>query len=324
MTFKPAWWCPGAHLQTLWANRLRPRPPLALRRERIELADGDFVDLDWTSNSRGPIVLMLHGLQGSSNSRYARSVLGAVDRAGWRGALLHFRGCSGEPNRLPRAYHSGETGDLDQIVQLLHQREPSTAIAVIGVSLGGNVLLKWLGETGDRAPVVAAVAISVPYELSRAADKLDSGFSRLYQWDLMFALRNALEQKRRQVVLPLTLTTPLRFRSIRDFDDRVTAPLHGFRDAAHYYSVSSARQYLKHIAVPTLLIHALDDPFMVPDVVPKQHELADCVTLDIHRSGGHVGFVAGRWPWRPHYWLEERVPAFLRSFIPSPAFAGKG
>ena len=312
--FAPAWWCRNPHLQTVLPNRLRPRPRLALRRERIELADGDFVDIDWTPNATGPIVLLLHGLQGSSRSRYALALARAFARAGWRGAILHFRGCSGEPNRLARSYHSGETGDTAYVVETIRRREPHTPLAAVGVSLGGNVLLKWLGERGASAPLAAAVAVSVPFLLARAADRLETGFARLYQWELLYSLRRALALKRRRVHLPL-LVDPARLKCMRDFDDHVTAPLHGFRDAAHYYAEASSRPYLRHIRVPTLLIQARDDPFMTPDVIPAPEELPACVTLELQAHGGHVGFVAGNWPWRPRYWLEERVPEFLHAYL---------
>ncbi|HEX7044165.1 MAG TPA: hydrolase [Burkholderiales bacterium] len=315
LPFEPAWWCRNPHLQTILPNRMRPRPAVAFRRERIELPDGDFADIDWSGGAEGPIVLLLHGLQGSSRSRYAAALARAFGAAGWRTAVLHFRGCSGEPNRLPRSYHSGETGDTDYVVRLLHAREPQAPLAAVGVSLGGNVLLKWLGERGADAPVCAAVAISVPFVLARAAERLESGFARIYQWELLYSLCAALEAKRRSVQLPLALGRRVRFRRMRDFDDCVTAPLHGFRDAAHYYEASSSRPYLPRIRVPTLLIQARDDPFMYPDVIPEPHELPPCVTLEAHEHGGHVGFVGGRWPWRPRYYLEERVPQFLRAHL---------
>jgi predicted alpha/beta-fold hydrolase len=309
--FRPAWWCRNPHVQTIFPNRLRPRPALALRRERVELPDGDFIDIDWTARDTGPIVLLLHGLQGSSRSHYARSLARSFDRAGWRTAVVHFRGCSGEPNRLARSYHSGETGDIAYLAGMLRERHPDVPFAAVGVSLGGNVLLKWLGETGAANPLSAAVAISVPFLLNRAADRLETGFARLYQWELLYSLRRALKIKRRRVDLPLTIGKLSRLKTMRDFDDHVTAPLHGFRDSAHYYTESSSRQYLRDIRVPTLLIQARDDPFMTPDVIPAPHELSASVRLEAYPHGGHVGFVGGTWPWRPFYWLEERVPAFL-------------
>lgn len=279
------------------------------------MPDGDFVDIDWTSSTDGPIVLLLPGLQGSSRSRYVAGLASAIDRCGWRAAVMHFRGCSGEPNRLARSFHCGETGDVAYIVQHLRKREPRTPLAAVGVSLGGNVLLKWLGETGARAPIVAAVAISVPFVLDRVMDKLETGVSRLYQWDMLRSLRVAFEQKRRLVKLPEGVGDFSGLRRLRDFDNRVTAPLHGFRSAEQYYATSSARSYLRHIRVQTLIIQAEDDPFMPPDVIPQAHELPACVTLETHRHGGHVGFVGGRWPWRPRYFLEERVPDFLEPYL---------
>lgn len=313
--FKAAWWCRNPHVQTIFPNRLRPRPSLSLRRERVELPDGDFIDIDWTERSSGPIVLLLHGLQGSSRSHYARSLARAFHRAGWRTAIVHFRGCSGEPNRLARSYHSGETGDVAYVASMLRRRHPGVPLAAVGVSLGGNVLLKWLGETGAANPLAAAVAVSVPFLLNRAADRLEAGFARLYQWELLYSLRKAIETKRRRVPLPLAVEKVSRLKTMRDFDDQVTAPLHGFRDSAHYYAESSSRQFLRFIRVPTLLIQASDDPFMTPDVIPEPRELSACTRLEVFPHGGHVGFVSGTWPWRPRYWLEERVPAFLRDFL---------
>lgn len=324
--FEAAWWCRNPHLQTIFPNRLRPRPRLRLRRERIELPDGDFIDIDWSLNAEGPIVLLLHGLQGSSRSHYARALGQRFERAGWRVAVMHFRGCSGEPNRLARGYHSGDTGDVAYAARLLRQRYPVTPLAAVGVSLGGNVLLKWLGETGTANPLAAAVAISVPFLLNRAADRLETGFARMYQWDLLFALRHALKVKRRRVAVPLAINDLSRLKTIRDFDDHVTAPLHGFRDSVHYYAESSSRQFLPRIRVPTLIIQARDDPFMTPDVIPEPSELSNSTRLEVFPHGGHVGFVGGAWPWRPRYYLEERVPAFLRAYLAerSSAFTATG
>jgi len=313
--FKPAWWCRGPHAQTLWARLVRRAPRVALRRERLELPDGDFIDLDWTTHGGGPIVIVLHGLEGSSDSPYARGILRAIDSRGWRGVVMHFRGCSGEPNRLPRSYHSGDTGDLVYLVETLRRREPRTPLATVGYSLGGNVLLKWLGKSGEQAPLRAAVAVSVPFVLSHAAERLQRGFSRIYQWQLLHSLRDSVETKRRRMMLPLKITDLSALRSFRDFDEHVTAPLHGFDGADHYYAVSSSRQYLEAIAVPTLILHALDDPFMTERTIPRPEELSGHVILELSRRGGHVGFVSGTWPWRSRYWLEERIPAYLARYL---------
>ena len=309
--FTPAWWLPGPHLQTLWPALVRRPRPVRVTRERFELPDGDFVDLDRTGGGSGPIVVILHGLQGSSRSSYAHGLLGAFRRRGWRGVVMHFRGCSGEPNRLPRTYHSGETGDFGHVVRSLRERHPSTPVAAVGFSLGGNVLLKWLAERGNAAEVVAAVAVSVPFRLDRAADRLERGFSRTYKRHLIADLRRAVLRKFRRRPCPIDLAAVCREKTFRGFDDRVTAPLHGFRDAEHYYAAASCRQYLREVARPTLIVHALDDPFMTRDVVPEPAELAPSIRLELSEAGGHVGFVEGGAPWTARYWLEDRIPRFL-------------
>ncbi|MHB8623045.1 MAG: hydrolase [Sulfuricaulis sp.] len=309
--FQPAWWCRGPHMQTMWARLMRHAPHPLLQRERLELPDGDFIDLDWMENRTGPIVIVLHGLEGSSDSPYARGILAAFERRGWRGVVMHFRGCSGEPNRLARSYHSGDIGDLAHLIDAIHRREPQTPLAAVGYSLGGNVLLKWLGKTGEQAPLCAAVAVSVPFVLRDAADRLQQGFSQLYQWQLLRSMRRTVVEKRGRMDLPIKVRDLSTLKSFRDFDEYVTAPLHGFDSADHYYTVSSSRQYLKDITVPTLILHAQDDPFMTEASIPRQHELSESVTLELSLRGGHVGFIAGMWPWHPRYWLEERIPAYL-------------
>lgn len=308
--FEAGRWCRNPHLQTL-LPRLRLGRPLALRRERLDLPDGDFVDLDWTLRAQGPIVIVLHGLEGSSRSPYVRGLLRALDGQGFRAAAMHFRGCSGTPNRLPRGYHSGETRDLDYVVRTLAQREPGARLAVVGYSLGGNVLLKWLGEEAGDAPVQSAVAVSVPFVLSLAADRLNRGFSRVYQWKLLLSLRQSLRRKFARSPAPIPLHELGGLRSFWHFDDRVTAPLHGFRDAMDYYTSSSSRQYLHRITVPTLVIHAKDDPFLPPEAIPTPEELSPSIRLELYPHGGHVGFITGSSPWRPVYWLEHRIPEFL-------------
>jgi len=294
-------------MQTLWPFLFRRTPRVALRRERLELPDGDFLDLDWTANDDGPVVLVLHGLEGSSDSKYARGLLKAVHERGWRGAVMHFRGCSGAPNRLLRSYHSGETGDLAYVVDLLRRREPETPLHVVGYSLGGNVLLKWLGEAGKRAPIDSAVAVSVPFVLAESARRLARGFSRVYQWVLLRQLRASVMAKLVYRPLPFDGRMLAGLRSFREFDEHVTAPLHGFAGADDYYERSSSRQYLKGIEIPTLVIHARDDPFMTETAIPQDGELSPAIELELCANGGHVGFVGGEWPWVPAYWLEGRI-----------------
>jgi predicted alpha/beta-fold hydrolase len=313
--FRPAWWLPSAHLQTVWQTLFRASPALDVRRERLELPDGDFVDLDWARAASGPVLLVLHGLEGSVESPYARGMLHAARRRGWRGVLMHFRGCSGEPNRLDRGYHSGDTADLDRVVASLRAREPHTPMAIVGYSLGGNVLLKWLGERGAAAPVAAAAAVSVPFLLDCVADRLAQGASRLYQWWLLRSLRARVERKFAARPAPIDLGAMHRWRTFRSFDDHWTAPLHGFADAADYYRRSSSRPFLRGIRVPTLVVHAIDDPFMTPEVLPAAEELSATTLLEVSPHGGHVGFVAGPWPGRARYWLDERIPAFLAEYM---------
>ena len=316
--FKPAWWCRGAHAQTLWPYFARRRLTVPLRRERIELADGDFVDLDWlATDSAGPIVLILHGLEGSSRSKYALGMLQAIGARDWRGAVMHFRGCSGEPNRLSRSYHSGETLDIGELVAMLKRREPHTDIAVVGYSLGGNVLLKWLGEQGATAPVRAAAAVSVPFLLAESAARLERGFSRVYQWEFVKRLKRSVDAKRRRMALPLKIEDLSGIGSFREFDEHVTAPLHGFAGADDYYARASSRRFLKQIEIPTLILHSRDDPFMLPTTAPRPQELSASTELELYDSGGHVGFVGGDWPWRACYWLERRIPTFLAEILVS-------
>ncbi|HYM48366.1 MAG TPA: alpha/beta fold hydrolase, partial [Burkholderiaceae bacterium] len=198
---------------------------------------------------------------------------------------------------------------------ILKQREPHTPIAAVGYSLGGNVLLKWLGETKTQAPIVAAAAVSVPFLLAKSARRTEQGFSRIYQWELVARLRRSVSAKQRRMRLPLARTDLSGIWRFRDFDEHVTAPLHGFTGADDYYDKSSSRQYLKHIATPTLIIHSSDDPFMTPDTAPARTELSPAIEFELYQRGGHVGFVTGAMPWRARYWLEDRIPDFLGAHL---------
>lgn len=316
LSFQSAWWLRGPHLQTIWPTLCRrPLRHLSLKRERFELEDGDFIDLDWTEKKDGPIVLILHGLEGSIHSPYAKGMLQAISKQGWRGVFMHFRGCSGEMNRLPRGYHSGETSDVARLVETLLSREKCEKIAAVGFSLGGNVLLKWLGESGAKSPLCAAVGISVPFELGKTATRIRQGFSRVYEKHFMRSLCKKIRDKLTMQSLPVSVEVLKELRSLREFDDKITAPLHGFLNADDYYAKSSSRQFLKNITVPTLLLQSKNDPFMTRDILPRQDELSQQVKLELTEAGGHVGFVSGKFPWRPEYWLEKRVPAFLQNYL---------
>ena len=288
-----------------------------MRRERVELEDGDFLDLDWGPRQSGPLVIILHGLQGSSASPYARGLLAAVQAAGWRGVVMHFRGCSGTPNRRDRTYHAGDIGDLNWLVNRLLARQPDRRIAIVGYSLGGNVVLKWLAERGAGAPVAAGVAVSVPFLLAEVAERLQHGFSRVYQRYLLASLRRDLRRKFRNGAAPIDLDRLARIATFREFDEQVTAPLHGFSSADDYYHRASCRQYLRAIRTPVLILQARDDPFMSERALPAENELSPSVRIELSEHGGHAGFVGGAAPWAARYWLEERIPAFLRAHLDS-------
>lgn len=311
--FAPASWLPGPHLQTLWPALLRPRPAVRWHRERWELPDGDFIDLDWGPEQPGPWVIILHGLEGSSRSGYVAGLAKVLSQHTWQVLVMHFRGCSGEPNRLRRSYHAAASADLQQLITLLSAREPTRPLYVVGFSLGGNVLLKWLGESPEVLPPVlhGAVAVSVPFHLEMAAARLDRGLSRLYQAYLLRSLRRSYRRKfRHRPDPPLPLADISGLRRLVDFDQAITAPLHGFDNAWHYYQVASCHQYLRAIRHPTLIIQARDDPFSEPQAIPEPSGLSSSVTLECHPQGGHVGFVEGT-PWHPGYYLERRIPAWL-------------
>lgn len=313
--FKPGPLWGNRHVQTIVPNVFFPRPRLALRRERLELPDGDFIDVDWTTGTRGPIVIVLHGLEGSIRSRYACNIMRRIHDLGFRGALPHFRSCSGEPNRLPIGYHSGFTQDLEYFSGLLKQREPGTPLAAVGYSLGGNVLLKWLGESPSASRLATGVAVSVPFDLAVCSGAIEKGLSRVYMWDLMARMRRNAKLKFSRIPSPIPLPDIGSLRTFREFDDAMTAPLHGYRDADDYYTRCSSRPFLKNIRVPTLILHSADDPFMTPAALPRDEELSPAVRFELSARGGHVGFVNGSL-FRPRRWLDARIADHLREHLP--------
>lgn len=318
--YRAPWWLPGSHSLTLAAALASRAPTPRSRSERVELADGDFVDLAWVGEDApptAPLVLVLHGLEGSVRSPYARGVLHAIAQRGWCGVLLHFRGCSGEPNRHARAYHSGETSDTRELIARLVRLHPSRPLLAVGYSLGGNVLLKYLGEEGAHTPVQAAVAVSVPMMLAPCADRLGRGLSRVYdRWLLHSLVRSTLRKlDRMELGHGLTPAVVRQIRTLREFDERVTAPIHGFASADDYYTRSSSRQFLRRIERPTWIVQSRDDPFMTDAVLPEAHELSPSVTLELADEGGHVGFVRGRWPWAPERWIDGRVVEVLERLL---------
>jgi uncharacterized protein len=316
--FHPAWWARGAHIQTLYGKLFRRIPPAPTRLERWDTPDGDFVDVVRLAPAaaESPHLLLLHGLEGGAQSHYAQGLFGEARRLGWGMDLLLHRSCGPEPNRLRRFYHSGETGDLAFVLDRLIAERPRAPIGVCGVSLGGNVLLKYLGERGERTPAAlrGAVTISVPYDLARGSRHISRGFARVYESHFLQSLRRKVEAKRARFPdLPDTERLR-RSRTLWDFDDVVTAPVHGFRDAADYYALSSSLGYLHAVRVPTLLLSAADDPFLPPDVLDDVRAAASdnpALRLEFSPRGGHAGFVSGRVPWRPEFYAERRTLEFL-------------
>jgi uncharacterized protein len=259
-----------------------------------------------------PLVLVTHGLEGSAQSAYVLETCRSMWDAGMRAVALNFRSCSGEPNRLPRFYHAGDTGDVGFVLEQLASRSPGVPLAAVGFSLGGNVLLKYLGEQGSRSSLRAAVSVSVPFDLSAGADALDeSRMGRIYVSIFLRSLRRKWLGKGEQMRGPLDRERILAARTFREFDDAGTARLHGFRDVDHYYGSSSSARYLPEIRTPTLLIQALDDPFLPPTALP--HEAVrdnPCLTPAFVEHGGHVGFIGGQ-PWAPEFWAEAEAARFL-------------
>jgi predicted alpha/beta-fold hydrolase len=284
------------HLQTLLGAIVRPRVAPFVRRERFELPDGDFVDIDHGPepvDARAPTVVILHGLEGSSASGYVRLVAHHLLARGARVIAMNFRSCSGVPNRLPRLYHSGDTADLSALLAHLRRESPGRSLHAVGFSLGGTVLLKYLGETGDAALLDRAVAISVPFELAACSTALSRGFARVYAHHLLSSLQHKLRARAAELAPYCDPAAGFRARTFHDFDDAVTAPLHGFSSAADYFARSSSRPFVARIRRPTLVLQAEDDPFVPAHAIPwAEAQASGQVHLDVSPHGGHVGFIA--------------------------------
>ncbi len=315
--FKPAWWCRGAHAQSIFGSLLKTsRVPL--NRKRFETPDGDFLDLDFLEsdgNKTCPRVVIVHGLEGSSKSPYVQNMLAEIERRGWRAVVLNMRMCSGEPNRVKQTYHSGKTEDLDFIVRELSKECPEEKMHLVGYSIGGNIVLKWLGEQGEKAAqtIASAAAVSVPYELARSVERMDRGFNReVYTRLLLCRLQKKLAAKKKLFPDAIRCERAGRYKTFAEFDDEVTAPLNGFKDANDYWRKSSCKPWLKFVKVPTLLIHAEDDPFFPGSLLPLDEiRKSEFLKALIAPAGGHIGFVSGRSPWERINWLERTILDFF-------------
>ncbi|MEQ1693378.1 MAG: alpha/beta fold hydrolase [Gemmatimonas sp.] len=327
-TYRPAWWLPDPHSATLWGRTGRREPPIVRRMVRWDTPDGDFIELvrlDGPS-PESPRLLLLHGLEGGAHSHYARAMFREARSRGWAADLLLFRTCGSEPNRLPRSYHSGETTDARFVIERLAAEFPDAPLGLMGVSLGGNVLCKLLGERGSPLPdaVKGAVGMSVPFDLARASRHIGRGFGALYERLFLRSLvPKALSKIARHKELA-ALTSVRRARTLWEFDDHFTAPLHGFHDAADYYARASSLPFLSAIRRPTLLLSAVDDPFLPADVLDRVTAIAlgnSAITIEFVERGGHVGFTSGLLPWNPWYYGEWRAAEFLSARFEVQAIA---
>ncbi len=303
-------WLPGGHLQTILPAVAMPQAAPEMRRERWQAADGDFVDVDFLDGAPGlPMVVLFHGLEGSSRSHYAKALMNALAARGWSGAVPHFRGCSGEPNLAPRFYHSGDAAEIDWIVRKLHARAAGRSLYGAGVSLGGNALLRWLGESGRHAHLLdAACAVSAPLDLAQGGAALSSGFNRIYTRMFLRTLKPKCLHKLEQFPGLFDRDAMLAAKDLYAFDNIVTAPLHGYRNTDDYWDRASARHVLHDITVPTLVLNARNDPFLPGRHLPTSASPA--VTLEYTDQGGHVGFAVGAPPGRLD-WLPRRILAFF-------------
>ena len=309
-------WLPGGDLQTIYPYFFAPVAQMDYRRERWELPDGDFLDLDWVGAAAdAPLVVLFHGLEGNSRGFYALALMNAVKQRGWRGVVVHFRGCSGEPNRLPRAYFAGDSAEIDYVVNRLRLINGHTSLYAIGVSLGGNALLKWLGEAGEKArPLInRAVAISAPLDLTVAGHSLDKGINRYsYTAKFLYTLKQKALQKLDAYPALYARKQVRAVSSLYAFDDLVTAPLHGYKSADDYWLRASSKPGLIHVRVPTLLINARNDPFMPDSALPRPDEVSSAVTLEFPAQGGHVGFLEGPFPGTVN-WMPQRTLGFFET-----------
>jgi len=318
--FQPAFGLANAHLQTIYSSLFRKPIPIEFTVEEFTLSDGDFVECYWNyvqnAHENTPIVVLFHGLAGSYESPYIQGVSKSLHEEGFHSVIMHFRGCTGKDNRLPRSYHSGETGDALEFLNSLKQRYPRTKLYTVGYSLGANMLLKLLGELKENSFIEKAVAISPPMQLDVCAKRMQKGFSQYYQHRLIKDLNSALQRKydahNMEKLIGIKRHEVQNMKTFWEFDDVYTAPIHGFSSAADYYEKSSSKQFLQYIQTPTLIIHSKDDPFMTQEVIPNRGEVSNKIELELTEKGGHVGFIGGS-ILRPEYYLEKRIVEFFQS-----------
>ena len=320
--FKPPLILSNRHVQTLYSTFLRKNIDIDFDIEIFTLEDGDFVECFWYEKPKRddtlPIVVIFHGLEGSYRSPYIQGIMDKLYKNGYSPVLMHFRGCGNKQNLKARQYHSGDTGDAKEWIEHISKRYKNSQIFAIGYSLGGNMLLKLLGEmgkSGDIPLISMAVSVSAPMLLSNSVKEINRGFSKVYQWHLLKHLKNSLKKKYRshplESLIGLKEKDIDKISTIYEFDDIYTAKIHNFVTAKNYYNKSSSRQYLKYITTPTLIIHSLDDPFMTKEILPSKSEISNSVELEISSYGGHLGFIDGSFN-KPKYWLEDKILDYFK------------
>ena len=310
-------WLPGGHLQTIWPARLVPLPRVAYRRERWPTPDRDFIDVDFAqpepADAAAPLLALFHGLEGDSSSHYARVTMRRFADLGWRALVVHFRGCSGEPNLLLRAYHSGDSEEGDWVLRTIHGRWPAGRLHAVGVSLGGNMLAKWLGERGEGAGfVTAAASIGSPLDLVAGGHAIGRGFNMLYTKMFLATLKAKARDKAARFGYAIDMDVLRRARDLYDFDNLYTAPVHGFRDTMDYWTRASAKPLLGNVRVPHLVLNARNDPFVPAESLPRAGDVSAFVTLEQPEEGGHIGFTSGRFPGHLRF-LPARLEQFFRN-----------
>lgn len=317
--YRAPMWLPTAHAQTIVPALFARRPAVTYQRERWDTPDGDFIELDWVVNEddvpeSAPLFVLFHGLEGSSDSHYARVLMAEAKARGWRGVVPHFRSCSGPMNLLPRFYHLADSSEVDWILRRLRERHAGPIVAA-GVSLGGNVLLRWLCERQEDARFIdAAAAISAPLDVHAGGEAISQGFGRVYTRSFLKTLKRKGLAKLVQYPGLFDREAMLAARTMHAFDNAVTAPVHGFRDTDDYWTRATTRPFLPQIAVPTLLLNARNDPFLPGRVLPSAAEVSSAITLDQPMQGGHVGFMTGPFPGRID-WLSQRVLGYLKMHV---------
>ena len=313
-TYRPPAFLPGGHLQTIHPALCRRVRVVTQRRERLELPDGDFLDLDWAADGRERLAILSHGLEASSKAPYIQGMAAALREQGWDVLAWNYRGCSGEMNRLLPFYHSGASDDLHHVVQHALAVHPAKRIDMIGFSLGGNMTLKYLGERDAHPRLHRAVAFSVPCDLACSSKRLATRTNRLYMDRFLRTLRRKLVAKKPRFPREIDLEGIGEVRNFRQFDDRFTAPLHGFRDAEDYWARASSRPFLPRIRIPALLVNAANDPFLGPGCFPREEaQASEFFHLEVPADGGHVGFSCAN----GGYWSEKRAIGFLGGALPN-------